>query len=188
MYWACLVLGEIGPDAAEAAPALADVLASDAGPEVRREAALTLGSIGPEAAMATPALSTALGDSQMSVVASAAYALGQIGPEAKSAVPALEKCADNSDLLLRTISTWALAKIEPQNQSRRLVAVSLLAAALGSKQPQVRRAAARGLADLKPAPSWSFPPSAALCGIRTRRWRQTPSRPWPRLASRLCPP
>ena len=55
VYWACLVLGEIGPDAAEAAPALADVLASDAGPEVRREAALTLGSIGPEAAMATPA-------------------------------------------------------------------------------------------------------------------------------------
>ena len=72
-------------------------------------------------------------------------------------MPALEKCADNSDLLLRTISTWALAKIEPQNQSRRLVAVSLLAAALGSKQPQVRRAAARGLADLKPAPELVLP-------------------------------
>ena len=102
------------------APALADVLAGSARPEVRREAALALGSIGPAAATATPALSNALGDGEVSVVAGAAYALGRIGPEAKSAVPALEKCADSSDLLLRTISTWALAKIEPQNEARRL--------------------------------------------------------------------
>jgi HEAT repeat protein len=157
VYWACLVLGEIGPDAADAASALADVLAVNGRPEVRREAALALGSIGPAAASATPTLSKALGDREVSVVAGAAYALGRIGPEAKPAVPALEKCADGADLLLRTISTWALAKIERGNEARRLDAVSLLAAALGSRQPQVRLAAARGLADLRPAPELVLP-------------------------------
>ena len=83
--------------------------------------------------------------------------MGSIGPAAKSAVPALEMNADSSDLLLRTISTWALAKIERGNEARRLDAVSLLAAALGSRQPQVRRAARRGLADLKPAPALVLP-------------------------------
>ena len=42
-YWACLALSEIGPDAAEAVPALANVLKTDTRPEVRREAALGLG-------------------------------------------------------------------------------------------------------------------------------------------------
>jgi HEAT repeat protein len=159
-YWACLVLGEIGPDAAEAVPALADVLADANRPEVRREAALALGSIGPAAATAVPALRDALGQGEPAVVAAAAYALGQIGPRAKPAVPALEKCAESLDLLLRTISMWSLTKIEPQNETRRLNTVSLLAAALGSRQTRVRRAAARGLADLKP------PVALVLPGVR----------------------
>ena len=49
-YWCCMALGEIGPDAAAAAPALAKVLRNNPRPEVCREAALALGSIGPAAA------------------------------------------------------------------------------------------------------------------------------------------
>ncbi len=51
----------------------------------------------------------------------------------------------------------ALAKIEPQNEVQRLNAISLLAAALNSKQAPVRLAAARGLADLKPSPELVIP-------------------------------
>ena len=117
-YWACLALSEIGPDAAEAVPALADVLKTDARPEVRREAALGLGSIGPGAAAAVPALTDALGDKESTVAAGAAFALGRIGPDAKSAEAALANAENSSDPFLRTVSAWALAKLDPQNQAR----------------------------------------------------------------------
>ncbi len=71
-YWACLVLAEIGPDAADAVPALTDVLTTDTRPEVQREAALALGSIGPAAAKASRALTALLADSDNSLSAAGA--------------------------------------------------------------------------------------------------------------------
>ncbi len=111
-YWACLVLGEIGPDAAEATPALADRLTGDSRPEVRREAALALGGIGPAAVKAVPALVVALDDKEATVCAAAALSLGRIGPDAKAAAPALVACGNRADradppnLLVKTIAAW----------------------------------------------------------------------------------
>ncbi len=51
----------------------------------------------------------------------------------------------------------ALAKIEPNSTTRRQEAISLLTAALKSKQPKLRAVAARGLADLHPAPETILP-------------------------------
>ncbi len=151
-YWACLVLADIGPDAAEATPALTELIQTAVKPEVRREAALALGAIGPAAATAVPALAKALEDKAPAVCCGAAFALGKIGPEAKSAEQALTKCDESTDPFLQTVAAWALAKIEPRDEARKERAVTLLSAALGSKNPRVRRLAMRGLVELQPAP------------------------------------
>ena len=72
------ILGEIGPPAKDAAPALAEAL-KDADREVRQNAAQALGYIGPGAESAAPALVAALQDKESPVRRSAAFALGKVG-------------------------------------------------------------------------------------------------------------
>ena len=72
------ILGEIGPAAKDAAPALAEAL-KDADREVRQNAAQALGYIGPGAKGAAPALVAALQDKEWPVRRSAAFALGKVG-------------------------------------------------------------------------------------------------------------
>src|SRR5580704_13436662 len=80
--------GQIGPQAAEAVPALAGTL-KDRRENARSSAAYALGQIGPQAAKAVPALAAALKDPEENVRRRAVYALGSIGPKAAEAVPAL---------------------------------------------------------------------------------------------------
>jgi HEAT repeat protein len=157
VYWCCVALGEIGPDAAEAAPALVDVLNTNRQPEVRREAALALGAIGPSSSASVPGLIEALANRSPTVVAGAAYALGRIGPQARAAETPLTRCAANSDPLVKTVCAWALAKIDVDNDARKQAAITQLVTALKSHQPALRNAALFGLADLKPAPGAVLP-------------------------------
>ncbi len=87
---------ELGPKAAETAPALTTVLKSPHA-QVRQSAALALGKIGPENSVAIPALTAALSDVDHGVRRSAADTLGQIGPTAQSAIPALVKMSKQTD-------------------------------------------------------------------------------------------
>lgn len=157
-YWACLALGEIGPDAAPAVPAVMQVLAKDPRAEVRREAAMTLGAIGPAAASAVPVLTRSLEDREYGVRMGAVFALGRIGPAAASAEKALHRVeAGNSPPVLRTVTIWALASIHPENKLATRRAVLLLADAMRSKEPRVRATAVRGLASLRAAPELVVP-------------------------------
>jgi HEAT repeat protein len=72
------ILGEIGPAAKDAAPALAEAL-KDANRDVRQNAAQALGYIGPGAKVAAPALIAALLDKEWQVRRPAAFALGKVG-------------------------------------------------------------------------------------------------------------
>jgi HEAT repeat protein len=72
------ILGEIGPAAKDAAPALAEAL-KDTDRDVRQNAAQALGYIGPGAKVAAPALITALQDKESQVRRAAAFALGKVG-------------------------------------------------------------------------------------------------------------
>lgn len=150
-YWACLVLADIGPDAAEAVPALAKCIAHEK-PEVAREAVLALGKIGPAAKEAVPALAEALDSKQPGVALAAAFALGAIGPDAKPAAGKLERMAKSEEDLAETVGTWALARISPDDKKLRSKAVALLAEHLKAEKKAVREAAARALAELHPAP------------------------------------
>jgi HEAT repeat protein len=76
-YHAAQELGNIGPAAAAAAPALTDALKDSKG-NVRIEAAFALGNIGPAATAAAPALSELLKDASPDVRYRAAEALKAI--------------------------------------------------------------------------------------------------------------
>ena len=54
------ILGRLGPDAKEAAPALAEIVEKDKSPAARREALIALGSIGPFAAEQAPTIAKVL--------------------------------------------------------------------------------------------------------------------------------
>jgi HEAT repeat protein len=151
-YWACLILRDIGPDAAPAVPALVAKL-KDKRPEIRREAILALAAIGsPEsAARVAPLLKDP--DSRTA----ATYALGVIGripPDAESIVRAN---AESDDKLLATTSLWALARVHPKDPKLISRAVTELVARLSDDDPFVRAAAARALAALPRNPQIAMP-------------------------------
>jgi HEAT repeat protein len=85
------ILGEIGPAAKAAAPALAEAL-KDSERDVRMTAAQSLGYIGPGAKVAAAALMTGLQDKDAQVRRAAAFALGKVGSlEAEGALKAARK-------------------------------------------------------------------------------------------------
>jgi len=102
---------QLGPKAAETAPALIAALKSE-DLVVRQNAAAALGHLGPDAAQAAvPALTEALGDPEESVRRFAADALGNLGPAAASAIPALEELSRRPDVC--NAAPNALKKIRP---------------------------------------------------------------------------
>jgi HEAT repeat protein len=153
-YWACLVLSELGPEAKDAVPALAKVLDDDR-PDVRREAILALAAIGEAAAPAVPAVAKSL-DCEINAAA-ATYALGMIGNLPADVEAKIEKNVGNSDRVLATVSAWAVAHLHPDGADRMRRAVKMLIAEVMGENPELRRAAAQGLFDLKPDPAIARP-------------------------------
>ena len=139
-------LGEIGPNAAEATPALVAIL-KDPNQEVRWSAADALGKIGPNAAEAVPALVTALKDPEKKVRGRAALALGKIGPRAAEAVPALAEALKDQDADVRGRAAAAFEGIGPAAAD----AVPALAEALKDQNADVRGRAAAALEGIGPA-------------------------------------
>jgi HEAT repeat protein len=149
-YWACLALGEIGPQAKDAVPNLIKVLGDDR-PEERVQATVALAEIGPDAKPAAGELIKLLGDPFESVRVTAAFALGRLGDE--SASEALQKCEAATDPFLSMMATWALAKIHKSDQQRTAQAVERLVTALGDKNREMASMASRALADLEVDPA-----------------------------------
>jgi HEAT repeat protein len=141
------VLGEIGPVAAPATPALTKLIA-DKDDSVAHEAAIALAKIGPEAKAAVPELVKALSAGDESSVPAVAYALGRIGPDAKEAVPALRTVLKGKEAVPAEVSAWALAHIEPSSPEIAAEATPVLVKALSSPQAHVRLGAAEALGEI----------------------------------------
>ena len=110
------VLGELGPTASPAVPAVAEAL-SDRNPKIQLAAIRTLGQIGPEAQGATPALIQMLRHDHEPFRAEAARTLGQIGAGARPAIPALTAALEDGYAPVQEEAANALAKIEEQEAS-----------------------------------------------------------------------
>jgi len=146
-YWAMLVLSEIGADAADATPELVSLLSHE-NAEYRAQAVMTLGDIGPAAKAAVPAIVNSLETDEWSAVRYAsAYSLGRIGD--KSADPAIRAAGRGADFFQSVTCGWALAKLNPDNEQIQQAAIKLFVIGLGKDDPNIRRASARALFELK---------------------------------------
>lgn len=110
-------LGECGPYAASAVPALIESLAGNQNPvELRIAATRSLGLIGPDAESAVPELARALEDNNQRLSNAALVSLGRIGPQTRT-IPALLQSMRSGDLATRAaaaskLQSFAQARIE----------------------------------------------------------------------------
>ncbi|MBC8356578.1 MAG: HEAT repeat domain-containing protein [Planctomycetes bacterium] len=145
-YWACVVLAEIGADAAAAVPEIQDVLKSK-NPDARLEALVALGEIGAGAKPAVPAIVALAGRDEFKHVRYAAiYALGKIGGN-EASNNLFRKGMKSDDEFARTISAWALARTNPTNKALVAEAVGLIVSSFKSDDVHVRQAAARAIVE-----------------------------------------
>jgi HEAT repeat protein len=168
------LLSQLGPSAAEAAPALADVLGSS-DPEFRLAAAEALARLGAGAAPALPALIRSLSDWSPPVRRSAAKALAAAGPGAGYAIPWLLGLLADWDDPAREAAAAALVAIGAAAVP--LLAVVLEERDLGrtAERPRYREEVDRLWRRLEdegcwsaPDTSWHDPVWAAREGLRER--------------------
>jgi len=137
-YQAAVSLGELGAEAATAAPALADALASR-DEDLRRGAAYALGRIGPAA---VPAVRRALAHRDESTRRQAVEALGWVGP---SAVPVLVEALADGQALVRRAAARALGRLGPAANQ----ATPALLQTASDRDSEVRAAAAEALQQIR---------------------------------------
>lgn len=146
-------LQEIGPAAADALPVLEQHLFSES-PYIRLLAARGVWKIGNLANLAAPVwvdllqadtLNVEDSDSELWIRKSAAANLQAMGPAAAVELERLIKLADDPRETIRTEATAILGSLGPQYRQQ---VESKLTAALNDPIPQVRLAAAKGLAEI----------------------------------------
>ncbi|MCE9603780.1 MAG: HEAT repeat domain-containing protein [Planctomycetia bacterium] len=147
-FWVCRILAEIGPDAAEAVPAVIEAL-GDERADVRQEAVLCLGHIGKPAAPAAKKILALLSDTDAGIRGAAVWALMMVGAPSAEVVAGVKPLLSDSDEMVRLVSAWSIAKLEPENAEQRRASLDLFIAALKQKNPRLRAAAARAIVDLK---------------------------------------
>ncbi|MGD9645549.1 MAG: HEAT repeat domain-containing protein [Pirellulales bacterium] len=171
-YWACLVIGEIGPPAKATVPGLTSALA-DKAPEVRMQALHALASMEADAAPAVDKMIAALDDPVQPVRVEAAYALGSLGSAGKQALPALKKhiASSSDDKLLAAVSAWAMVRIAPDDKATTDAAVPVLVRSLEGRDAPLEGAQAAALGQLKSAATIVAPallkaiPTASPMGV-----------------------
>ena len=156
---AAQALGQLGPKAKSAVPALLRALKDG---HVQRHAAEALGRIGRSAI--NPLIDLAVGGKSEAVRIGAIQSLGKLGPLAKPAVPVLLKCLRDKVADVRNATARALPEIKPVEKE----VVAALASTLNDKDVYVRTAAAGALGDVGPAAGSAVP--SLLTALKDEDW------------------
>ena len=151
------VLKMMGPDAAEAVPALVKVLESSDDPAVRREVQFALAAIGPAAGTAVPELVKSLSAENEAVRYSAIYALGSLREQGRPAYNELLNNLSSEDEFLQIASVWAMARIDPGQPEVAETGVPILVKAMQSDREMMRIEAASTLGELGEAAKAGLP-------------------------------
>ena len=148
-YLACVTIGEIGPEAADAVPELTMLLRKTSHSKLITEAILALGRVGPAANSAKSVLKDFLTfENDDTIPVAAAFALGAIG--ATDSISQLQNASQQGDKpFLRMVATWSLAKLNPEDTAILAQAKQLLSQGLTSNDELVQTAASKLLADLE---------------------------------------
>jgi HEAT repeat protein len=112
---ATMFLAQLGPDALDAADALAGVL-RDESAFVRVNAASALTTMDRHIEQAIPVLADLLSDSDPNVQTTAVIALGNVGPQAKPAVPKLIELLTDTDQRVQVAATRTLGRLGQLSQ------------------------------------------------------------------------
>lgn len=142
------LLGNIGPAAAAAVPALAEAGANDPDLQVRKAAILSLGRVGGQGESAVQALIGLLEDGNVSIRKTALESLAQLGPGAKKAVSAVAKRLKDDNPEVRREAAEVLEQIGPAARA----AIPALRAALADPDPGVVREVKEALEALGASP------------------------------------
>ena len=166
---AIFALGAMGPDAAEAAPALGTILTGDLDAEDRHQAALALAKMAPASGAAVPDLARALdGDEEPAVRMNAAFALGRLGGQSRPAVPALIRTMErranrtNVDTFNCTIQEMAALALGRATAGGAEGVAPLTEALAAARTADKRRAVVRALGEVGPPARAAAPRLRAL--------------------------
>jgi HEAT repeat protein len=154
---ACFALGEIGPAAEQAVPALAEALVQDPSPRVRAGAALALTKMVPASRAAVEALARALDqDDEPLVRLNSALALLRLKEEARPAIPALiralhdERNQTNAEMFPFTIQEAAALALGHASTGNDEALEALTSVLKSSEGQALRRAVVRALGAVGP--------------------------------------
>jgi HEAT repeat protein len=164
------ILGQLGGQAGDAAPALIEAL-KDHDTHVRTVVATSLGALVPLPAEAVSQLITVLEIGDQSSTA-AATTLSLFGAQAQTAVPALCAALKAKDSELRLNAARTLGKIGPKAAK----AVPALVAGLKDDHPKVREHCAESLGDIGPSAGVAVPDLIAVLNDSEARVRRDAAR------------
>ena len=161
-------LGAIGPDAADAVPALTQVMTSGGSRGERIEAAHALANLAPASRSAVPELTQAVADKDLGVRVNAILTLMRLGKDGRPAAAALTGAikdeANDTNLkmfqfTIREVAAVALGHVTAGTDE----AVPVLTeTARSAAAPNLREAAARGLGAVGPEARAAVPELEAL--------------------------
>jgi len=140
-------LGELGPVAKSAVPALIKAIKTDS-VALRSEAIIALGKMGPEASAAVPELAKVLRSNSIILKFNALKALRHIGPGSKPAATQIATLLESNNSYIKVAAAWALWSVDPVNQENRDQVIKVLISSLETPINEVRSNAAVALSEI----------------------------------------